>query len=108
MGGSAVQFRSVEATQTSHMDSAIMVAWQHMYSAEILALQTRQCASQARPMGFPRQTDLWKTPVAVSGAALDLLLQRSHWVCLHNRLCWLCLHLGLLAKHHPNTCLRAL
>merc|ERR1712080_781723 len=34
---------------------------------------------------------------------LDLLLKCSNWVGLHNRLCWLCLHLLLLAEHHDCT-----
>merc|ERR1712216_1060752 len=33
---------------------------------------------------------------------LDLLLKGSNWEGFHHRLCWLCLHLGLFAEHHPH------
>merc|ERR1719487_126602 len=36
---------------------------------------------------------------------LDLLLERSNWESFHDGLRWLCLYLGLLAKHHPYACL---
>merc|ERR1719271_1183846 len=35
----------------------------------------------------------------------DLLLKCSNCKGLHNRLCWLCLNLPLLAEHHPHACL---
>merc|ERR1711977_460594 len=38
--------------------------------------------------------------------SLDLFLKRSHWVGFHNCPCWLLLHFGLLAEHHPHTCFR--
>merc|ERR1711924_75261 len=36
---------------------------------------------------------------------LDLFLKRCYRVGLHNCPCWLCLHFGLLAKHHSHTSL---
>merc|ERR1719299_232231 len=60
------------------------------------------------------QTSLWDSHTQViqdklqteMANDLDLLLECSNWVSFHNGLCWLCLHLLLLAKHHPHTSFR--
>ena len=52
-------------------------------------------------VGFPQ------SPIIENGIRkiLNLLLQCSHWVGLHDRPCWLCFDLHFLAKHISDSCL---
>ena len=75
-------------------------------------IQCRELWSQVQASGFPSvphgiptvDTPLEKHQMWLCCSILDLLLQCRHWEGLHDRLCWLSLHLHLLAKHDPDAC----
>merc|ERR1712072_1510986 len=80
-----------------------------MYIVTRLAFQLPgfKSASQAPPWDSHRTRASGRPQCAVLSTfhCLDLLLQGSHRKGFHDGLCWLCLDLGLLAKHHPHACL---
>merc|ERR1719265_1838293 len=76
-----------------------------MYTTTHRSLQGTHCNFQVPTVGFPQVDALGKCRAKPCCTSLNLLFQRSNCEGLHNCLCWLCLHLGLLSKHHPGACL---
>merc|ERR1719478_1201531 len=81
-----------------------MVSWQPMYNSERLTAKSQQnTPSKLIPWDSHGEWPLERRQAL--STSLELLLQRRHWEGFHDGFCRLCLHLGLLAKHHPYTCL---
>merc|ERR1712023_263568 len=76
-----------------------------MYTTKSATPRADENAFQADFVGFPQQLgsseDLNEAHNSCC-TSLDLLLQGLHRVCFHNCLCWLRLHLHLLAENVAN------
>ena len=92
----------------NHTRSTYFSSWSGHVTPSVkctnLIASQQQCTFQAQSVGFPQRKDRWRSAGSqLKRSGLDLLLQCSHWEGLDDGLSWLRLHLGLLAKHHPDS-----